>query len=151
MKSAFFPGSFDPFTKGHESLVKKAIELFDEIVIGIGVNSQKSSYFELEKRTTHIKSLFVNHPNVRVVSFNGLTVDYCKQNNIGFILRGLRDVKDFEYEKSIASMNLELSGIDTVFFMTEVLYSGINSTIVREIHKNGGVIEKFVTNSNLLV
>jgi pantetheine-phosphate adenylyltransferase len=151
MKSAFFPGSFDPFTKGHESLVLKALTLFDEVIIGLGVNSQKASYFETSKRILHMQSLFTDTKCVKVVSFEGLTVEFCKKNNINFIVRGLRDVKDFEYEKSIAGMNLEISGIETVFFMCEPKLSAINATIVREIHKNGGIIETFVTNSNILV
>jgi pantetheine-phosphate adenylyltransferase len=151
MKSAFFPGSFDPFTKGHESLVLKALTLFDEVVVGLGVNSQKAGYFETQKRISHIQSLFLDKKAIKIVSFEGLTVEYCKKHKIEFIVRGLRDVKDFEYEKSIAGMNFQISGIETVFFMCEPKFSAINATIVREIHKNGGIIEEFVTNSHILV
>jgi len=150
-KIGLFPGSFDPFTKGHEAVVKKSLQLFDEVVIGIGVNSTKNYLFSLENRITHIESLFADEPKVSIGQFQTLTVNYCQEIGAGFIIRGLRDSKDFQYEKSIAHMNYDISGIDTVFFLTEQRYSAINSSIIREIHKNGGPIESFVTNPNLLV
>lgn len=150
-KVGLFPGSFDPFTKGHEAVVFKALELFDEIIIGVGVNSSKSYHFDLEKRILQIESLFQKGEAVRVMTYNQLTVDFCKVIGANFIVRGLRDSKDFEYERSIAHMNETLSNIQTVFFITDQKYSAINATIVREIHKNSGDISKFVTNAHLLV
>lgn len=150
-KIGLFPGSFDPFTKGHEVVVRKSLLLFDEVVIGIGVNSAKTYLFSLEKRIAHIESLFKDAPSVRVEQFQKLTVDFCKDINASMIIRGLRDSKDFQYEKSIAHMNKDISGIETVFFLTDQAYSAINSTIIREIHKNGGPISAFVTNPEILV
>ena len=146
-----FPGSFDPFTKGHEDVVIKALTLFDEVIIAIGVNTKKTYMFDLDKRLKHIESLMVNFPNVRVMTYQKLTVEFCKEVGANFIIRGLRDSKDFEYEKSIAHMNLEISNIETVFLLTAQKYGAINSSIVREIYKNNASIEVFVTNSNLLV
>ena len=149
-KIAVFPGSFDPFTKGHEDVVNKALELFDEVVIGIGVNSSKKYFFDLDKRVKHIESLFENK-KIKVLTYQKLTVDFCKDINANFIVRGLRDNKDFEYEKSIAHMNTEISNIQTIFLLTAQNYGAINSSIVREIFKNKGNIDSFVTNPNLLV
>lgn len=150
-KIGLFPGSFDPFTKGHEEVVLKALDLFDEIVIGIGINSSKQSYFDLDKRILHIQSLFPDQPKISIKTYQKLTVDFCQDIGAQFIIRGLRDSKDFEYERSIAHMSLEISNIETVFFLTAQRYSAINSTIVREIHKNNGSIIPFVTNPSLLV
>jgi pantetheine-phosphate adenylyltransferase len=149
MKIGIFPGSFDPFTKGHESIVMKALEVFDEIIVAIGVNSKKQSFFSLEKRKNHIESLFDNR--VQVISFEGLTVDLCKKMNCKHLVRGLRDVKDFEYERSIAQMNRALYPIETIFFLTDIEFSSINASIVREIAINGGDITPFVTNPVFLV
>jgi pantetheine-phosphate adenylyltransferase len=151
MRKGLFPGSFDPFTKGHEELVFKALTIFDEIVIGIGTNSTKSAYFETKKRLAHIESLFLNVPTVSVQTYQKLTIDFCQDIDAKFIVRGLRDSKDFEYERSIAHMNLELSTVETVFLLTAQKYAAINSSIVREIHKNNGSIDPFVTNASLLV
>ena len=151
MKRGVFPGSFDPFTKGHEVVVRKSLELFDEVIIGVGVNSKKTYLFDLEKRMDHIRSLFKDEPKVSVQQFQKLTVNFCKDIDANFIIRGLRDSKDFQYEKSIAHMNKEISGIETVFFLTEQKYSAINSSIIREIYLNGGPIDAFVTNPDLLV
>lgn len=150
-KIAVFPGSFDPFTKGHEAVVRKALNLFDEVIVAIGVNSTKNYQFTLEKRTQHISSLFSSSENVRVVNYQKLTVDLCKAEGAQFIVRGLRDSKDFEYEKSIAHMNEALAGIETVFLLTNQEYSAISSSIIREIYKNDGDITQFVTNTHLLV
>ncbi len=148
---ALFPGSFDPFTKGHEAVIRKAIQLFDEIIIGIGINTSKQSYFTLESRIEHVNSLYKNTPNIHVKTYQKLTVDFANEIGANYILRGLRDSKDFDYEKPIAHMNFEISsGIETVFFLTEQKYAAINSNIVREIHKNHASIEKFVTNSTIL-
>lgn len=151
MKKGVFPGSFDPFTKGHEVVVRKSLALFDEVVIGVGINSKKTYLFDLDKRIEHICSLFQDEPKVKVMQFQTLTVNFCKQIDANFIIRGLRDSKDFEYEKSIAHMNMEISGIETVFFLTEQRYSAINSSIIREIFLNKGPIDAFVTNPDLLV
>ncbi len=150
-KIGLFPGSFDPFTKGHEVVVEKAINLFDEVIISIGINSKKTSMFELDKRIKHIESLFINMPNVTIKTYQKLTVEFCKEVGANFIIRGLRDSKDFEYEKSIAHMNLEISDVETVFLLTSQKYSAINASIVREIYSNNASIEPFVTNSKLLV
>lgn len=151
MKRGVFPGSFDPFTKGHEIVVRKSLELFDEVIIGVGVNSKKTYLFDLEKRMEHIRSLFKDEPKVSVQQFQKLTVNFCKDIDANFIIRGLRDSKDFQYEKSIAHMNKEISGIETVFFLTEQKFSAINSSIIREIYLNDGPIDAFVTNPDLLV
>jgi pantetheine-phosphate adenylyltransferase len=146
-----FPGSFDPFTKGHEDVVIKALTLFDEVIIAIGINSKKTYMFDLDKRLKHIEFLMVNFPNVRVLTYQKLTVEFCKEVGANFIIRGLRDSKDFEYEKSIAHMNAEISNIETVFLLTAQKFGAINASIVREIFRNNASIEPFVTNPNLLV
>jgi pantetheine-phosphate adenylyltransferase len=148
-KIGVFPGSFDPFTKGHEAIVKKALTLFDEVIIGIGINQNKNYLFSLDKRSAHIKSLFEGLP-VQVLSYEGLTVNFCEKNKATHIIRGLRDVKDFDYEKSIAQMNLALLPIETIFLLTDLKYSAINATIVREIYKSKGDISAFVSNVNAL-
>lgn len=150
-KTAVFPGSFDPFTKGHECIIEKALKLFDEVVIAIGQNTSKNYLFDLKLRKGHIQSIFEGNERVKVQEFSGLTVEFCKKINADFIVRGLRDSKDFGYERSIAQMNFEISGIESVFFMTDPEYTPINSTIVREIYKSGGSIDLFVTNSAKLV
>ena len=151
-KIAVFPGSFDPFTKGHENVVQKALNLFDEIIISIGVNSTKSSYYSLESRKKHILSLFEKNPKISVQSYQTLTTEFCKENKANYILRGLRDVKDFEYERSISQMNHALSPeIETVFLITDPIFNHLNSSIIREVAKNGGVIDNFVTNAKNLV
>lgn len=150
-KIGLFPGSFDPFTKGHEVVVRKSLQIFDEVVIGVGINSNKQYMFSIDKRIKHIQSLFENEPEIRVAQFQSLTVDFCKEIGANNIIRGLRDSKDFQYEKSIAHMNFDISGIDTVFFLTEQKYSAINSSIIREIYKNGGPIDSFVTKPEILV
>jgi pantetheine-phosphate adenylyltransferase len=147
---AIFPGSFDPFTKGHEAVVNRALMYFDEIIIAIGENSKKQAQFEMNVRKKHIHSLF-NSSKISIINFSGLTIDLCRSHNADVILRGLRDGKDFEYEKSIAHMNYKMSGIDTFFLLTNEELSSINSSIVREIHKNGGNIAPFVTNAEILV
>ncbi len=146
-KIAVFPGSFDPFTKGHLAIVLKALNLFDGIIIAIGDNSSKTNLFSLTDRLKQISSVFQNEPKVTITSFTGLTVDFCRKNKANFIVRGLRDNKDFEYEKSIAIMNNQVEGsIETVFLMTDVKYLAINSVIIRDILKNGGNVSKFLPN-----
>jgi pantetheine-phosphate adenylyltransferase len=150
IKRIFFPGSFDPFTKGHEAIVNKGLQLFDEVIIGIGVHSNKTSLFSLESRQNHIENLF-NSARVRTVAFQGLTVNACENEGCSHLLRGLRDSKDFQYERSIAHMNYDLKGIETVFLLTDLSLSAINSTIVREIYLNHGDISSFVTKDELLI
>lgn len=144
-KIALFPGSFDPFTKGHESVIQKALPLFDEIIIGIGINTSKSYFFELLKRKSHIERIYQDFPSVKVATYQKLTVEFCKEIEAKYILRGLRDTNDFEYEKAIAQMNLQISGIETVFFMTDPAVAPISATIVREISRNQGDITPFVS------
>lgn len=145
-KTAVFPGSFDPITRGHESVVRRALPLFDKLYIAIGVNEDKTSpYFPLEKRLKWIKKVFANEPKIEVVTYKGLTVDFCKSINAAFILRGLRTSADFEYERAIAQTNRFLNnGIETVFLLTTPEFTPINSTIVREILKYGGDASQFV-------
>ncbi|MCX6196566.1 MAG: pantetheine-phosphate adenylyltransferase [Flavobacteriia bacterium] len=150
MKKGLFPGSFDPFTKGHEAIVVKAINLFDEIYIGIGINSSKKYLFDIEKRIIHIKELFKKYPNVQVGTYQKLTVDYCKEIDASHIIRGLRNSSDFEYEKTIAHMNNAISGIETVFFLSDEKHSALNSSIIREMYNNKADISPFVTFPNLL-
>ena len=143
--TAVFPGSFDPITKGHESIVRRSIGLFDEIVIAIGINSTKKHYFPIEKRIEWLNKVFANEPKVRIEKYEGLTIDFCKKINAQYILRGLRTSADFEFERGIAQMNKTMMpNIETVFFLTTPELSAINSTIVREILKNGGDISRFV-------
>ena len=151
MKKGLFPGSFDPFTKGHEAIVLKAINLFDEIIIGIGINNNKKYLFDTEKRIIHIKELFKNYPTVKVGTYQKLTVDYCKEIGVNNIMRGLRNSTDFEYEKSIANINTAISGLETVFFLTDEKYSSLNSSIIRDLYLNKVDISLFVTSPELLV
>lgn len=135
---AVFPGSFDPITRGHESLVRRALPLFDELIVAIGVNSTKNYFYPLEKRKAWIEQTFADCPNVRVETFSGLTVEFCKKNNAGFILRGIRSGGDFEFETPIAQMNKGLGGIETVFLVPLPELSAISSTILRDIVRHGG-------------
>ena len=144
-KIAVFPGSFDPFTVGHKSIVERALDMFDEIIIAIGVNSEKSGFFPIEKRIDWIKQTFNNGNKISVVTYQGLTVDFCKKNSANYILRGLRTAEDFEYERAIAQMNKKmLPEAETVFLLTSPEHTPISSTIVREIYRHGGDISKFV-------
>lgn len=151
MKKACFPGSFDPFTKGHEDIVRRAFSLFDTIVIAVGHNTSKQPLFSLESRLAHICSLFEEDKNVEVTTYSELTTDFCQRIGCSHLLRGLRDGKDFNYEQPIALMNRTMSGIETVFLLPDPALLAINSTIVREIYKNGGKIDAFVTNVEQLV
>lgn len=142
---ALFPGSFDPLTMGHVSIVRRAIPLFDEIVIGVGINAQKKYMFDLDQRLNWIKGAFSDTPNVRVESYEGLTVDFCSSLNAQYILRGLRNQQDFEFERSIAQMNMKLNpNVETVFLFTELPFAAINSSIVRDIIRNGGNAKQFL-------
>ncbi len=142
---AIFPGSFDPFTIGHESIVKRAIPLFDKIVIMIGFNSNKRSFFPLEKRERWIREIFKDEPKVDVQFHQGLTVEFCKKVNAGYILRGLRTSADFEYERAIAQVNKKMHPkIESVFLLTMPEHTPINSTIVRDIILHGGDARMFI-------
>jgi pantetheine-phosphate adenylyltransferase len=142
---AVFPGSFDPITKGHESIILRAIPLFDRIIIAIGENAEKKSFFPLERRMAWIKDVFAAKPSVSVYSYKGLTVDFCKKMNAGFLLRGLRTSADFEFERSIGQINKNLNpDIETVFLLTTPEYTALNSSIVRDILRNGGDPSQFV-------
>ncbi len=145
MKKAVFPGSFDPLTVGHEDIVKRALPLFDEIVIAIGVNTQKKYLFPLEKRTQWLKETFAEYDNVSVETYEGLTVKYCLSIGATYILRGIRSAADFEYEKTIAHLNESMApGLETVLILAKPEFSSISSTIVREIVIGNGDVSKFV-------
>ena len=142
---AFFPGSFDPITKGHEDIVRRAIPMFDEIVVALGVNTSKNYMFTFEQRLKWIENTFADHPTVKVVSYQGLTVDACKEHKANFILRGLRNSNDYEYEKSIALMNQAMApDIETIYLNTRPEWAAISSTIIRDIIKNQGDSEAFL-------
>lgn len=144
MKRAIFPGTFDPFTIGHYSIVKRGLELFDEIVIGIGVNQSKKTLFDIEKRIDIIRQAFNGEPRVSVQTYDCLTVDFAEKVDTKYILRGLRTVSDFEYEHVIAHANRQLSGLETVLLFTEAEYSFISSTVVRDLIKYGRDINDFL-------
>lgn len=145
IRKAVFPGSFDPITIGHYSIVERALPMFDEIVIAIGENTSKKYMFSLEQRIEHLKQAFRHLNNVSIMSYSGLTIDFCKKINAPYILRGLRNPNDFEYEKAIAQMNKSMANeIETIFLVTEPKYTAINSTIVRDILLNGGNAEDFL-------
>jgi pantetheine-phosphate adenylyltransferase len=144
MKKAIFPGSFDPITLGHEDIINRGISLFDEIVIAIGVNAEKKYMFDLEERKRFIEETFKNEPKVTVISYEGLTIDLCQKVKADFILRGLRNPADFEFEKAIAHTNRRLSKIETVFLLTAARTSYISSSIVRDVIRNFGEYEMLV-------
>lgn len=142
---ALFPGTFDPITVGHVNLVERAMHLFDEIVIGIGHNSTKSTLFTLEQRENWIREIYKNEPKVSVRHYEGLTVDFCEQLGSNYILRGLRNMSDFDYEKNIAQMNkLVKPGIETIFLMCDPAYTPISSSVVRDLIRNGGNASDYV-------
>lgn len=144
-KTAVFPGSFDPFTIGHEGIVRRALSMFDEIIVSVGANSLKKSYYSLETRKAMISKVFQNEPRVKVDHYEGLTVDYCRKNGASYILRGLRTAADFEFERAIAQVNRTLAAdIESVFLLTVPEHSSINSTIVRDIIRSGGDASIFV-------
>jgi pantetheine-phosphate adenylyltransferase len=144
MKKAIFPGSFDPITNGHYDIIKRSVSLFDEIIVAIGVNAEKKYMFSLEERKRFIEEAFKEEPKVKVITYSGLTIDLCKKENAEFILRGLRNPADFEFEKAIAHTNRSLSKIETVFLLTAAGTSFISSSIVRDVLRNGGDISTLV-------
>ena len=144
-KVAVFPGSFDPITIGHQSIIERACLLFDKIIVAIGENAEKKSYFDIDQRLDWIGKVFAEEPKVVVAKYSGLTVDYCQTVDARFILRGLRTSADFEFERSIGQVNKKLyPEIETVFLLTAPEHSSINSSIVRDILRHGGDASQFV-------
>ncbi|MBL4710211.1 MAG: pantetheine-phosphate adenylyltransferase [Flavobacteriales bacterium] len=144
-KIAVFPGSFDPITLGHTSIIKRALPLFDEIIVAIGNNSSKKYMFDLNKRKKWIEDCFAKETKVSVEIYHGLTVEFCEKKDAKFILRGLRNQLDYEYEHTIAQMNRKLNDeIETIFLFTALEYASINSTVVRDIVRNGGDVNQFL-------
>lgn len=138
MRRAIFPGSFDPLTLGHHDIITRGITLFDELIIAVGINAEKKYMFTLEQRLGFIRNAFINEPRIKVMTYEGLTVDFCEKVDADFILRGLRNPADFEFEKAIAHTNRRLSEIETVFLLTSSGKSYISSSIVRDVIRNGG-------------
>ena len=147
MKKAIFPGSFDPFTLGHLDILKRSLLLFDEIIVGVGKNINKKTMFSEKQRVSFIKDCFKNEPKIKVESYDGLTIDFCKKNDANFIVRGIRNNGDFEFEKAIARTNRKLSKIETVFLLTSAKTSFISSGIVRELIINNGDYKLLVPKS----
>ena len=144
-KIAVFPGSFDPFTIGHEAIVKRALSIFDEIIIAVGANALKKSYYSLDTRKEMISLVFKDESRVRVDHYEGLTVDYCQKYGAKYILRGLRTAADFEFERAIAQVNKAMAqDIESVFLLTVPEHTHVNSTIIRDIIRSGGDASKFV-------
>lgn len=142
---AVFPGSFSPFTLGHQSIVNRSLPLFDKVVIAIGINAKKNQYFSIEEREEWINLIYQNNEQVEVQKYEGLTVDYCEKIGAKYIIRGIRDSHDFKYEKNIAQTNNDLNtNIETIFIITSPKLSHISSTLVRDIIKNGGDVTKFL-------
>lgn len=144
-KVAIYPGSFDPFTLGHKSIVINSLGIFDEVIIAIGVNCKKSGYYNIEKRKELIEKVFKNTPKVKVISYEGLTSDYCRDENITYIIRGLRNIRDFEFEREIAQINQSLNNkLETIFLLTPAQTSIISSSTIRELLEMGGNPMKFM-------
>ena len=143
-RKAIFPGTFDPFTIGHFSIVKRSLTFMDEVIIGIGINDQKKTYFPLEKRVDIIRKLYWDEPRIKVESYSGLTMDFAQQVGANFIIRGIRTVSDFEYEETIADVNRKMSGIETILLFTEPELTGVSSTIVRELLMYHKDISRFI-------
>ena len=144
MRRAIFPGTFDPFTIGHYSVVKRALPNIDEVIIDIGINDNKKTWFPMDKRLEMIRGLFADEPRIRVEAYDCLTVDFAKEQNAGFIVRGIRTVHDFEYEETIADINRKLAGIETILLFTEPELTSISSTIVRELLQFGKDVTPFL-------
>lgn len=144
-KICIFPGTFDPITKGHVDIIKRSISLFDKMIIAIGVNANKQPMFTIEQRTQWIKDIFKDYPSVEVTSYTGLTINYCKEVGAQYMMRGIRYIADFEYEKAIADMNRMLApDVETIFLTCLPEYSTISSTIVRDVIRNGGDVSQLV-------
>lgn len=145
-KIALFPGSFDPFTKGHEDIVLRGLQIFDEIIIAIGYNSQKSNrYFPIDEMTGHIRQTFKNQPAIKVQTYAELTAELAKKNHAKFLLRGIRNTTDYEYENSISQINRKLyQELESVFLITSPQFAWISSSIIREVHRYGGDVSDFL-------
>jgi pantetheine-phosphate adenylyltransferase, bacterial len=150
MRRAIFPGTFDPFTVGHFSVVKRAMTFMDEIIIGIGINENKKTYFPVEKRVEMISTLYKDEPRIKVMSYNSLTIDFAQAVEAKFIVRGIRTVKDFEYEETIADINRQLAGIETILLFTEPELTCVSSTIVRELLQYNKDISCFIPKGMIL-
>jgi len=144
MKIAVFAGTFDPFTIGHQDIVKRALPLFDKIIIAIGVNEEKTPLFPLVERVKKIEKLFIHHNNINVVTYTGLTGDFCKKQNAQYLIRGIRNSVDFQYENDLAQVNKELFELETIFFMTAPTLTHVSSSLVRELFKNKGDYQKYL-------
>jgi pantetheine-phosphate adenylyltransferase len=144
MKRAIFPGTFDPFTIGHNSVVLRSLTFMDEIVIGIGINENKNTYFPIEKRVDMVRKFYKNEPRIKVQSYDCLTIDFAQQVDAKFIIRGIRTVKDFEYEETIADVNRKLADVETILLFTEPELTCISSTIVRELLSYNKDISQFI-------
>lgn len=144
MKKAVFPGSFDPFTLGHHSIVKRTLAFMDEVIVGIGINEGKRSLIPVEKRVDMIRRLYADEPRVKVEAYSGLTVDFAREQGAEFIVRGIRTVKDFEYEEGIADINRKLTGIETIFLFTEPELASVSSSVVRELLHYGKDVSMFL-------
>lgn len=144
MNRAIFPGTFDPFTIGHYSVVRRALTFMDEIIIGIGINENKRTWFSTEKRIEMISELYRNEPRVRVEAYSDLTIDLAKRMDANFIVRGIRTVKDFEYEETIADINRQLAGIETILLFTEPELTSVSSSVVRELLSFGKDVSRFL-------
>ena len=141
---AIFPGSFDPFTIGHDNIIQRTLPLFDKIIIGIGVNAQKKNLFSAQQRVEFIKNVYKNEPRIDVLTSNTLTTELAKKVQASFIIRGIRSVRDFEYERDIAEMNKQATGIETLLLFTDQRYNYISSSIIRELYSYGENINKFL-------
>ena len=143
-KIALFPGTFDPFTVGHANIVKRALPLFDKIVIAVGINDSKRPLYPTERRVEFISSLYENESRIEVVSYDDLTIDLAHRINANYILRGLRSVKDFEYERDVAAMNRKLGGVETILMLTEPQHAAVSSSVVRELIRYGRDVSEFL-------
>jgi pantetheine-phosphate adenylyltransferase len=144
-KVCLFPGTFDPVTLGHTDIISRALPLFDKLIIGLGRNSQKTTLFSEDQRLEWIKEIYKDEERIDVIAYDGLTVECCKKVGARYILRGIRYVNDFEYEKAIADMNRSISGgIETIFLTCLPIYTSVASTLIRDVYRNGGVVSQFL-------
>ncbi|MBQ0061130.1 MAG: pantetheine-phosphate adenylyltransferase [Bacteroidaceae bacterium] len=143
-KIAIFPGSFDPFTKGHDNIVRRSLRFMDEVIVCVGINEQKHYLQSAEKRVEAIQNLYKDEPRIKVEAYNCLTVDYAKSKNAEFIVRGVRSIKDFEYEQAIADINKQLTGIETILLYTDPQLSSVSSSVVRELKSYGKDVSQFL-------
>lgn len=148
MTTAVFPGSFDPFTVGHDAIVRRALPLFDKIIIGVGVNVRKQYLYSADKRVEDIARLYAAEPKVEVKAYSGLLVDFARQEGARFIVKGVRSVKDFEYEREQADINLKIGGLDTLLLFSEPQYQSVSSSMVRELLHFGRDVSEFLPTGN---